>query len=392
MIWNITTEGLYSAGSLVFITAGLFCAYIRWNHMCKPFCENPDYFYPARKLVTLFFASIVLTFPYILAPMDPAVWIYIRSFCVIYYPVCLTVMIMKYFRLHRRRDDSWLRTAYLASPFVMILALLIPLLAGYGDWMASHQKVILYTVGAVSLVSTIGTVKVLWNLKKEMDRSDTENYSNNEDFPYKFAAKILYAPLLWILIMWTIFITGSRWVKFAVDIVTSCWMIYFLGLILHPQRILRPSVIDDEMEKLEDRKLREIQEIDTSENESSDILPEDDGTPMDMIKDEVLAVILRRFREPHLLKTEVLMDLGNGKRNRASKFISSIGYYSLVNMFRLEYARLYKEAHPDAKQEEIALESGFVSRTAYYKAKRNVERIDTTLTQGIRLAQTDDQL
>lgn len=73
MIWNITTEGLYSAGSLVFITAGLFCAYIRWNHMCKPFCENPDYFYPARKLVTLFFASIVLTFPYVLAPMDPAV-------------------------------------------------------------------------------------------------------------------------------------------------------------------------------------------------------------------------------------------------------------------------------------------------------------------------------
>lgn len=73
--------------------------------------------------------------------------------------------------------------------------------------------------------------------------------------------------------MWTIFITGSRWGKFAVDIVTSCWMIYFLGLILHPQRVLRPSAIDDEIEKLEDRKQREIQEIDTSENESSDIPP-----------------------------------------------------------------------------------------------------------------------
>lgn len=60
--------------------------------------------------------------------------------------------------------------------------------------------------------------------------------------------------------MWTIFITGSRWGKFAVDIVTSCWMIYFLGLILHPQRVLRPSAIDDEMEKSEDRKQREIQE------------------------------------------------------------------------------------------------------------------------------------
>ncbi len=360
--------------------------------MCRPFCENPDYFYPARKLVTLFFASIILTFPYVLAPMDPAVWLYTRSFCVIYYPVCLTVMIMKYFRLHRRNDDTRLWKAYLVSPFVMLLSLLIPLLAGYGDWMASHQRVILYTVGAISLASTMGTAKVLGNLKKEMERSNTENYSNNEDFPYKFAAQILYAPLLWILIMWAIFITGSRWVKFAVDIFTSCWMVYFLGIILHPQRVLRPSEIDDEMEKLEERKQREIQEIDTTENDPSDTLNEDDGTPMDVIKDEVLAVILRRFREPHLLKTEVLMDLGNGKRNRASKFISSIGYYNLVNMFRLEYARLYKEAHPNAKQEEIALESGFVSRTAYYKAKRNVERIDTTLTQGIVLAKTEEQL
>lgn len=185
--------------------------------------------------------------------------------------------------------------------------------------------------------------------------------------------------------MWTIFITGSRCGKFAVDIVTSCWMIYFLGLILHPQRVLRPSAIDDEMEKLEDRKQREIQEIDTSENESSDIPPEDDGTPMDVIKDEVLAVILRCFREPHLLKTEVLLDLGSGKMNKASKFISSIGYYNLVNMFRLEYARLYKEAHPHAKQEEIAIESGFVSRTAYYKVKKSVGEIDHALRQGVKL-------
>ena len=79
------------------------------------------------------------------------------------------------------------------------------------------------------------------------------------------------------------------------------------------------------------------------------------------------------------------MELENGKMNRASKFISSIGYYNLVNMFRLEYARLYKEAHPDAKQEEIALASGFVSRTAFYKAKRNVTEIDGKLTQGVKI-------
>ena len=52
---------------------------------------------------------------------------------------------------------------------------------------------------------------------------------------------------------------------------------------------------------------------------------------------------------------------------------------------QVEYARLYKEAHPNAKQEEIAQESGFASRTAYYKAKKNVGGIDPDLTKMVKL-------
>ena len=386
MIWNVTPEGLYSAGCLIFITTGVICAYIRWNHMCRPFCENADYFYPARKLVTLFYASIALIFPYVLAPMDPAVWTYTRTFAVLYYPVFFAVSIKQYFQLRSRKkksDTVW--KLYLGAPFVMIMVMLVPLLFGLHDWMVEHDKAVLYTAGFVSILFTVVTVSVLMNLKSEMERFNTDNYSNDEDFPYKFAKQMLYTPLMWITLVWIIFVTGSRWAKFAIDIITSGWMVYFLCIILHPQRVLRPKEIESEMHKLKAQAIDEINEQEEQEKDESEYDSEDDGTPMDEIKAEVLSIILRRFREPHLLKTEVLLDLGNGKMNRASKFISSIGYYNLVNMFRLEYARLYKEAHPNAKQEEIALESGFVSRTAYYKAKRNVGEIDQSLTQGVVL-------
>jgi len=383
MIWNVTPEGLYSAGCLIFITTGVICAYIRWNHMCRPFCENADYFYPARKLVTLFYASIALIFPYVLAPMDPAVWTYARTFAVLFYPVIFAVSIKHYFQLHNHEKCNLLWKLYTLAPYVIILTMLVTLLFGFNDWMVKHNTTVLYTAGFTSLLFTVVTACELRNLKKEMEKYNTDNYSNDEDFPYKFAAKMLYTPLMWIVLMWFIFVTGSRWAKFAIDIFTSCWMVYFLCVILHPQRVLRTKEIDSEMRKLEGLATEEINEQEAGEATEND--QEDDGTPMDEIKAEVLSVILRRFREPHLLKTEVLLDLGNGKMNKASKFISSIGYYNLVNMFRIEYARLYKEAHPNAKQEEIALESGFVSRTAYYKAKRNVGEIDQSLTQGVVL-------
>ena len=53
--------------------------------------------------------------------------------------------------------------------------------------------------------------------------------------------------------------------------------------------------------------------------------------------------------------------------------------------FRLQHAALYKEAHPAAKQEEIAEESGFSSRTAYYKARKSVAAIDDKIVKSVKL-------
>ncbi len=85
------------------------------------------------------------------------------------------------------------------------------------------------------------------------------------------------------------------------------------------------------------------------------------------------------------MKTEVLADIDKGKTVQASRFIASVGYYNLINMFRLRYAQLYQEANPRAKQAEIAEASGFISDSAFSKAKKNVKNIDLNFVAEVHL-------
>ena len=67
--------------------------------MWHPYDKQADFFYPARRQVTFYFAATVLQFPYILCPHDADLWFYVRSFGIIYYPMCAAMMFHRYFRL-----------------------------------------------------------------------------------------------------------------------------------------------------------------------------------------------------------------------------------------------------------------------------------------------------
>lgn len=349
---------MFAGAGLVFIVTGLICGFVRFRHCCRPFSEHEEYFYPARKQVAVFYAAVALSFPYILAPEDPAVWTYVRIWGIVCYPTGFALLVRRYF-------DSFgdghkvLWGVFLGVPTLFVMTLLAMLFAGGAGWIAGHSRELCIAAGALSFVLTCVMAGVLACLKRMIDHFNTENYSNEEDFPYSFARMMVVMPFAWVAGMWAVFLSGNHWVKFAVDILASLWMVYFLCIILHPQRVKSPKAIDETTRLLERESEEEIKEIKGR----------------------------RRFREPHLLKSEVLLDVGNGDMGKASSFISGVGYYNLVNMFRLEYARLYKEAHPNAKQEEIAEEAGFSSRTAYYKAKKYVGEIDPEIVKGVSLAE-----
>lgn len=187
-----------------------------------------------------------------------------------------------------------------------------------------------------------------------------------------------------------IFITDNGMVKFIVDLVLSVSMLMFLLLILHPQRLLQTETTRKEEDRLDTITNELMQEaIDEAEEKYESGITgagrADEFSYDEEAKRQVLEIILRRFKEQHLQKKEVLAEVDKGKIAPASRFIASVGYYNLINMFRLEYARQYSAANPMVKQSAVAEASGFASGSSFSKAKKSVTCIDSEIVSGVHL-------
>ena len=382
-----TSDILYSDACLIFIIVGVVCAAVRWAHMCRPYAEEASFFYPARKQATFFFAAVLMEIPYLLQPADDATMTYIRVWGVVYCPVCFTMLFLRYFRGQQLPG----RTIWLdfGLPMLMLTAMMVAVMVTDGTWIERHMVALSCTGGAVGILLSVRLIRISAWMKQGIDNYHHANYSTEADFPYRFAQRMLVLPMIWIAIMWMVFLTGSRPLKLVVDLLLSVWMVHILCIILHPQRIPRQAGaeqyiqgIEEEAKKQADQAARTPSGLMMGRGTIADSTP---AAYSDEVRDQVIAIILRRYREPHLLKTEVLADVDRGLTAPASRFIASIGYYTLINMFRLRHAELYAAAHPGAKQAEVAAASGYLSDQALSRARRNVTDIDPTFVAGVKL-------
>ena len=120
------------------------------------------------------------------------------------------------------------------------------------------RTAILISAGVLSVVLTIYFMVVVKWIRRRIDEFHNQNFSNEDDFPYKFAKKVLYVPLIWIVLAWVIFVTGSRGFKIFYDILLTVWMVVFLCTILHPQRSWRNSNVNRLMTEIEREETNEM--------------------------------------------------------------------------------------------------------------------------------------
>lgn len=342
-------EALFSDSTLVLVVTGLICAVVRWFHMCPTYSDKAAVYYPARKNMSFFFALNVFFLPYVLKPSDPLVMRYVSSVGLIFVALAVPVLYRMYFRWDLNGNPFWRKgIKWLAFSWMVILLFCLVIFPGY---FSSYVKWFDGVTALLGVCLTLMAADTVFRLRKDIDLYDSNNYSNPEDFPLKFARRVLYLPLFFILAGWALFLTDNLWLNFALDIVCSVAYVWLLCVILYPQ---------------EGRALPVVQ--------VNDFAPPQQvfSCTRGSVEDEVLTIIQQRFREPHLLKSEVLADVSRGNAQRADRFIVEHGYYRLVNMFRLEYARLYKKKHPESIQDLVAFESGFTSRVTFYKAKKSV--------------------
>lgn len=386
---TLSMPAIYSDACLVFIVTGLICATIRLCHMCRPFDKEKDYFYPARIQVSAAYASIaLLMIPYWLDPMNDAVMLAVRIAGIVFYPISFSLLFGRYFE--GRRCHAPLYLAALSLTFTALLALIV-LAACLPEKTFAAGRTMMAAGGVLSIAFSVELVMLLGRIRRRIDNFHQQNFSNEDDFPYRFAKKVIFLPVIWIVLEWAIFITGSREVKAALDLLFSVTMVAFLCAVLHPQKSLRTAPAEREADPLhgEPELPQPLEEFEGSIEEDEED-EDDDAEPEAAFQDEetkkrVLEIIGRRFREPHLQKKDVLAEIERGKVHQANLFIRSVGYYNLINMFRLEYARQYAAANPNLKQSVIAQAAGFSSGSSFSKAKKSVTDIDPELVRNVHI-------
>lgn len=396
MYYHSISDICFSDACLAFILAGIFCAVIRWLHVCHPYGgRRADYYYPARRQATFFFAAIVLQFPYVLHPSDAATWTYIRAFGVLYYPVCFSMLFRRYFDRHRLYSH-WKGIVYILLPLAA-LCLLGVASQFSGERLTVHSHRICLSAGIAGFLLLLYFVSVAHQLKVRIDKFHYDNYSCEQDFPFLFAKKVVYTPLIWLAAMWLILVTGNHWVKFVVDLLFATWMVLFLAVILHPQRarmmrqekqvvgrtepVAEAADEENEAETDMDAGMEATTEV-CRQTEKGGVLPDD--AEREAVRREVTAIVRQMYRKSGLQKSEVIEKVSYGRKTLAKEYLTEVGYYNFVNAFRLKHARLYKEAHPAATLDEVAVAAGFRDRFSLNNAKNKERKSDRLLTDDFQ--------
>lgn len=421
-------ENFYSLACYTYILSGVICAIVRWFHMCRPFDQRSDYFYPARRQVTFFYAATALQLPYMLCPGDPGSWFFARSFGILYYPVCFALLYHRFFQM-RHLWSKKLSIAYFCSPFLLLGALFVIVVFHQNDLLLPYKRLWECIMVCVSILLTYRLVKECRWVAKKVESYHTQNYSNESDFPFTFAKNMLYLPAVWLIVMWTLFLLDNQMVKAFIDLIIAAWHVLFLCRILHPSRPVSSKRSIDNMKTIEDENMERILQenellekvVEATDNlileepcteDEADVTDEagvtDENNETDeanerqlierngentrqriekekweSVKNEVLTIVSRRYLEPSLKRIEVIRDVSAMNHTLAGTFITQVGFYRLVNAFRVRhYERLMESDSTSNLGQEIAAEMcGFKNRWGLANARKRLKDFDYELIE-----------
>ena len=421
-------ENFYSLACYTYILSGVICAVVRWFHMCRPFDQRSDYFYPARRQVTFFYAATALQLPYMLCPGDPGSWFFARSFGILYYPVCFALLYHRFFQM-RHLWSKKLSIAYFCSPFLLLGALFVIVVFHQNDLLLPYKRLWECIMVCVSILLTYRLVKECRWVAKKVESYHTQNYSNESDFPFTFAKNMLYLPAVWLIVMWTLFLLDNQMVKAFIDLIIAAWHVLFLCHILHPSRPVSSKRSIDDMKTIEDENMERILQenellekvVEATDNlileepcteDEADVTDEagvtDENNETDeanerqlierngentrqriekekweSVKNEVLTIVSRRYLEPSLKRIEVIRDVSAMNHTLAGTFITQVGFYRLVNAFRVRhYERLMESDSTYILGQEMAAEMcGFKNRWGLTNARKRLKDFDYELIE-----------
>lgn len=381
------TELIYSIACTAYVVTCLMFAAVRWFHVCPGAKENKSYYYPDRKLLTLFYAVPIILLPYVLNPASHASWLLVKG----YYPLThffyCAVLLFNYFG-KVRQWRRWLSSGIAASVLVSIAAALLLAVSLMPEckineaWEHTLNSVII----AVGLLMTIYCGAAVWQVWQWIHEYSTDNFSNIDDFPLPYARGVIVIPIIHALLIWPMVLLDSpKWLA-TMQLLLAVFNIFFLISALPSKRKGNPleQMIEDNREADNEEVLEQTlpteehpEIIEQRPKERQMDIPEQ---TRQKIADGIEKALVRQrlYLNPNLRLKEVV-DVCGYSQAYVSRVLREQygGFFDYVNILRCRHVDEYIARHPEVTKEEAIIKSGFKDRQNYYRIKKHLFQNDS---------------
>ena len=355
---------LISISLAVYMTASVFVAAVRWGHRCSQYAHHMDYYYPAWKVVVFCYLANLFMLPALFLPQESDAVLQLRLLLILASPFFCALVMFCYFGkvmgfTKWRKPVFFLAVAFgLMAVSATVLALLpgTQMTPSFCSWYFSLGGILAV---AFLLCFITSFILVAHRQRRQME----ENYSNPDDFPHKYASHILWLPVAHLLVSWACTFIGTPGALCAGLLMLSVLSLILLIGILSPHREMS------------------VEDLEAAENPASPTgsTSHEEITLTDERQDDIERAIRQfvekeqGFLDSHLTLASLSRRIGFN-RKYASIVISSRlgGFFTYVNRCRLAHVARLTVEHPDWSLGTIIENSGFGSRTTYYKVRKQL--------------------
>lgn len=355
-------ELLLSLSLVVYLTTCAIVSIVRWQHKCVPYVEHVDYYFPGWRAVAFGALSNLVLIPVVFMPKDHDALLQLRLILLMASPLFCSLLIYSYFG--RVLKLTWWKKPAVAMSVsyaaMSLFALVITLIPGT-QMVGMFRSVYFIIAGVLTLIYLVALVFALIMIIRPLRQFSEESFSNPDDFPEKYARTLVFTPLLHLIMSWSATFNGtSQVLSFSLIMLSILFVNILLGA-LSPHRTLEVEQLEREMNAEQTETLAEPEQL--SQERSEEIL----RAIRQQVEDGQACL------DSHLTLSK-LSQLCGFNRTYVSGVLNERlgGFFGYVNRCRLTHAEAYKQEHPEADMDEVALLSGFNNRQSYYNARKKI--------------------
>lgn len=359
-----TITMLMFSANLVFIVTNLYGWLLKRFFVPEAYRHNVRELYPAQRSVANFYLLQLLEVPYLLMVGQPDALFYANGTALLVFSSYILVMVKSYFFLQTPSPRKLL--LFLLPVWACWLVMLLPLFG-----IVAFSPVYQWTMTGVVLALFVVYMFLLDRFRQQLMRHiralDEDEYSNEADFPVKFARSIKWLPLFLCVMLAVNFLVNDPIVKMLRDVVFTVINVWFAIYTLNPHRKAKqlPVELKQKVEQEEEKS------VETKHHLSEAQCREMEETLLKRIREKEL------YLDDHLSMNDLIRELHTNKTYLSEVIARSPyeSFYKLVNTLRVEHAiRLFND-DPSLKMEHVALSSGFSSGSAFSQVFKRIKGV-----------------